>query len=702
MGGAIGVESEPGRGSTFWFTARLRRSDEAGLPQRSRTQDLHGLRVLIVDDNATNRELLHHLVTAWGMRDTCVDSGPQALSVMAAAARKRSLRPRDPGHDDARDGRHPGGAGHPGEPALANSRLVLLTSMGLQGDVERGRKAGIEAYLSKPVRQSELFDCLVVVMGKRVETGAGGDAGSCCRAADPHRRDDPARRGQRGEPGSGALPAGIARLHGRCRHRRPRGPRGPGAQALRPDPDGLPDAAHGRLRGHRAHPRVGDERRARAHGSRSSRSPPTRWPEIASGAWKPGWTTICASRSGRKSSLPYWLVISPRPRTFRAASSRRPLRPSARRPTARRQATARSTGRLSTASARSAVPEADRRRSRGRRIPRQHAGLLARLREAIERADATGVREAAHALKSSSANVGAIRLSSLFKELEALGRSGSVEGAPESVGAIDAEFARVKEALGSCLEGSARERSTRNHPPVAGSRRGRRRGGPLPGPARARAVRLRRRRGGDRRRGRGGVRGAASAPDPARRRHAGDGRLQGLLRDPPPARRSRGPRADAHRARGHRLDPEGLRGRRHGLRDQADELGHPEPARPLHAPGERGDGRAEGERGETRERAANRRLGNWEEDAASGDAHWSSEMYRIFGVDRTAFEPRVERLLELVHPDDRDALVRARSAVLSGRETRGSTCASSSRTGLSASCTSRCSSRPARAGVSRA
>ena len=80
------------------------------------------------------------------------------------------------------------------------------------------------------------------------------------------------------------------------------------------------------------------------------------------------------------------------------------------------------------------------------------AGLLAQLRDAVAAGDASAARIAAHTLKSSSANVGAMRLASLCKDMEALGRSGSLDGAAEKTASIDVEFARARRALESCLQ----------------------------------------------------------------------------------------------------------------------------------------------------------------------------------------------------------------------------------------------------------
>jgi signal transduction histidine kinase/CheY-like chemotaxis protein/HPt (histidine-containing phosphotransfer) domain-containing protein len=169
MGGGIGVVSEPGKGSTFWFTVRLGRQRMATRRPAPR-RNLQGLRVLIVDDNATNRELLHHQVASWGMKDASADSGAAALAKMREAV--GAGEPYDvilfdmmmPGMNGLELARRIKSEG-----SIAGVRLILLTSVGLRGDAVEARRAKIDGYLSKPVRQSDLYNCLATVMGRPSE-----------------------------------------------------------------------------------------------------------------------------------------------------------------------------------------------------------------------------------------------------------------------------------------------------------------------------------------------------------------------------------------------------------------------------------------------------------------------------------------------------------------------------------------------------
>lgn len=165
MDGRIGVRSTEGQGSTFWCTARFQKQADslrAILP----TGDLTGKRVLIVDDNESNRLILHHLTSGWGMVDDLAEDAELALQRIAEA--KRRGTPYDlaildvimPGKDGLQLARelqnHPAGSG---------IRLVVMTSMLQRGHAEQARQAGAMGYLPKPVRHDELRECLRTVLG---------------------------------------------------------------------------------------------------------------------------------------------------------------------------------------------------------------------------------------------------------------------------------------------------------------------------------------------------------------------------------------------------------------------------------------------------------------------------------------------------------------------------------------------------------
>jgi PAS domain S-box-containing protein len=160
MGGDIGVESRPGEGSTFWFTARLAR--QAGPARHSApAPGLTGRRILIVDDNATNRVILEEITRAWKMDSSCVEDGPRALRALVAGVRSRA-----PFAVALLDHHMPGMDGLElawrikSDPQLAATAIVMLSSVGHQGEVGEVAAAGIRCWVTKPVRQSALFDCV--------------------------------------------------------------------------------------------------------------------------------------------------------------------------------------------------------------------------------------------------------------------------------------------------------------------------------------------------------------------------------------------------------------------------------------------------------------------------------------------------------------------------------------------------------------
>jgi PAS domain S-box-containing protein len=166
MQGQFGIESAPGRGSTFWFTARLARPPEGMDPHPIIRGDLVHLHVLIVDDNETNREILQHQTRAWKMR-----SGMAANSSEALQELRKARTTGDPYQMVLLDLHMPGTNGLAlarsirGERGLADVRLVLLSSLGDRLDAEELKAAGIDDCLVKPVKQSLLLDCLATLMG---------------------------------------------------------------------------------------------------------------------------------------------------------------------------------------------------------------------------------------------------------------------------------------------------------------------------------------------------------------------------------------------------------------------------------------------------------------------------------------------------------------------------------------------------------
>jgi signal transduction histidine kinase/DNA-binding response OmpR family regulator len=168
MGGRIWLESEPGKGSRFHFTAKLRKVENSpDLSHRASLEALHRVRVLVVDDHPTNRLILEGLLRHRGIQIAGAASGAEALEELTAAA--SGGRPYDllltDVHMPDMDGfalveevrRRPG---------LSPVTVMMLTSAGRQGDVERCRQLNIQAYLYKPVRKQELLTAMLRALGQ--------------------------------------------------------------------------------------------------------------------------------------------------------------------------------------------------------------------------------------------------------------------------------------------------------------------------------------------------------------------------------------------------------------------------------------------------------------------------------------------------------------------------------------------------------
>ncbi len=177
MEGEIGLQSEPGQGSTFWFAVPLAAAATEVRATPLPRGDLAGLRLLIVDDNATSRLILERQVAAWQIQARSVADGAEALALLHAAV--AANRPYElaiidlqmPGLDGVELAQR-----IKADPALAGLPLVLLAPIGTLGRELASRQRGLGVALAKPVRQAQLFRSVTAALGPRVAGQAKADS----------------------------------------------------------------------------------------------------------------------------------------------------------------------------------------------------------------------------------------------------------------------------------------------------------------------------------------------------------------------------------------------------------------------------------------------------------------------------------------------------------------------------------------------
>jgi CheY-like chemotaxis protein len=175
MGGKIWVESEVGRGSQFHFTAQLGAADakEIKVGTIAPPELLQGVKVLVVDDNRTNRRILEGMLMRWQMKPTSVEGGKEALAQLSAAREAG-----EPYGLILTDMHMPDMDGFTlveqirKRPEVSTATIMMLTSAGHRGDAARCQELGVSAYLLKPIRQSELREAVARVLGAREQQGA--------------------------------------------------------------------------------------------------------------------------------------------------------------------------------------------------------------------------------------------------------------------------------------------------------------------------------------------------------------------------------------------------------------------------------------------------------------------------------------------------------------------------------------------------
>jgi CheY-like chemotaxis protein len=167
MQGEIGVCSEEGEGAEFWFTVGLDKQKKRGRQDTPPPADLKNIRVLLVDDNATNRDIQIPRLEAWGMRPAEAPDGPTALAML-----RKAVDADDPFRIAIIDMQMPDmdgealGVAIKADAKIADTHMVMLTSLGIRGDARRFEEIGFSAYATKPIHHQELKAVLALAIAE--------------------------------------------------------------------------------------------------------------------------------------------------------------------------------------------------------------------------------------------------------------------------------------------------------------------------------------------------------------------------------------------------------------------------------------------------------------------------------------------------------------------------------------------------------
>jgi PAS domain S-box-containing protein len=430
MGGRIWLESEPGRGSIFHFTARFDREKRAPeSPRKLEPVKLRDLPVLLVDDNATNRRILEEMIKNWRMKPVAAESGPGALEALRKARSGGNpfrLVLLD-GHMPKMDGfevasrikkdRH-----------LRHAEVILLTSAGQSEDLKRAREIGVAAALTKPVKQSELWDAIV--------TALHAPGRKRPRPAPPRRISQAARHRLRilvaeDNPVNQELVLHLLQRRGHSVIISETGREAVAAAEQHKFDLVLMDVQMPELNGLDATRQIREK-------------------EKASGAHLPIFAMTAHAMDGDRercleAGMDGYFAKPIDPRTFLAAIESRAL------------PTESVSGSLDPSKSEGAFDEAallarfDGNRklleSLARTFQEDCPKMMARIRKSLQMRDTPGLAEAAHALKGSVGNFGASAAFDSAKRLEITTRQGALDGAWEMYASLEDDIARLLPGL---------------------------------------------------------------------------------------------------------------------------------------------------------------------------------------------------------------------------------------------------------------
>jgi CheY-like chemotaxis protein len=407
--------------------------------------------VLVVDDNETNRKIVHEQVSSWGMKNGSAEDGQRALEMLHAAAKRGE--PYDVAILDMQMPQMDGielASRIKANPQVSSTKLIMLSSIGRRGEGEKARQAGIEAYLTKPVRQSQLYDVLATVMGTPEEAAAPekeekerrlvtsyslkeAKARSRVRilvAEDNQVNQKVAvkmleRLGYRADVAANGLEAleALSRIPYSAVLMDVQMPEMDGYEAtaeIRKREEGA--AHHTPIIAMTANAMQGDRERALEEGMDDYISKPVKTEELGAvlERWisrdeveeKPG--TTPALESADISAIPNSSV------DYSVLEGLRELQEEG---------------------------ESDILEELAEMFLKDAPSQLETLKEATEKGDAQSVERIAHTIKGSCGNMGAVRMEALCSELENVGASGDLSRGPELLEHLEAEYERVHSAL---------------------------------------------------------------------------------------------------------------------------------------------------------------------------------------------------------------------------------------------------------------